>query len=145
MSRKDSKREREELKADRRVHTFFNSLENEGTFNKEDLKVLRESYDSLSKRVKPSDYSEVAMALTTVLFANRSCGISVKELIKKASRDPLITAAIRDDNVLSLYGLNDDDLLIVSDVADGTANKEKDEEDEETPKYLVKGNGLGKK
>ena len=145
MSRKDSKRERDELKANRRVHTFFNSLENEGTFNKNDLKVLRESYDSLSKRVKSSDYSEVAMALTTVLFTYRNCEISAETLIAKASRDPLITAAIRDDNVLSLYGLNEDDLLIVSDVADGTANEENDEEDEETPKHLVKENSLGKK
>lgn len=132
MSKKEIKREREELRANRRVQAYFIKLEEAKAFNGDDLKVLRESYNSLRQKVNPSDYSEVAMALTTALLTRAGRGITSKTLIKSASREPLIASAIRNENVLSLYGLNDEDLLIA-------ALKEEDiEEEVQDSKIYVK-------
>lgn len=132
MSKKEIKREREELRANRRVQAYFIKLEEAKAFNGDDLKVLRESYNFLRQKVNPSDYSEVAMALTTALLTRAGRGVTPKKLIKSASREPLIASAIRNENVLSLYGLNDEDLLIA-------ALKEEDiEEEDQDSKIYVK-------
>ena len=136
MSKKEIKREREELRANRRVQTYFIKLEESKTFNGDDLKVLKESYNSLRQKVNPSDYSEVAMALTTALLTRTGRGITSKKLIKSASREPLIASAIRNENVLSLYGLNDEDLLIAALRED--VEEENFEEEDQNSKHYVK-------
>lgn len=145
MSKKEIKNEKEMLRENRRVQTFFNQLEKSKTFNTEDLKVLREAYDSLKQKVEPSVYSEVAMSLTAALLTRSNRGIEAKGLIGAAIKDPLIAEAMNDENIVSLYGLSDGELLIVSDVAGGTLNEEEYEVDEQAPKYLVKGNAVAKK